>query len=172
MIAAGSVLTVTGIGVAAAPNDYETRDGWFGGTYQSEDHSSDITGGLMVVTGVVLLIAGLAARDEHAEPRMVTAYPAYVPMPMYAAPPTQTIVDAPNAQTVIVADTVIVENAPANAALMSKVANRLAIQASVTAKAGHCEAALLTARKLAEVDLDLYEKLLVTDEAIARCSTL
>ncbi len=168
-IAAGSIIAVTGVGLAAATNEMETRSGLFGGTYQSEDHSNDVLGGLLAITGAVLLLSGIAARDDEDRTQTMMIYPppvAYVP---YVAP--SVVVDAPSAQTVIYADTVIVQNAPASAALASHLANRLAMQVSTTARDGHCEAALATAKQLAEVDLDLYERLLVTDEAVARCST-
>ena len=173
MIAAGGAIALTGVAVAATPNEMETEQGWFGGTYQSEDHSNDVLGGLLAITGAVMLLAGASMRDDE-ERRMVTVYPAPVPAPVYAVAPMypapSVVVDAPNAETVIVADTVVVEHAPAAAAIASQMANRLAIQASVTARKGECTAAVLTARKLAEVDFALYERLLVTDAAVAECS--
>ena len=174
MIAAGGAIALTGVAVAATPNEMETEHGFFGGTYQSEDHSNDVLGGLLAITGAVMLLAGASMRDDE-ERRMVTVYPAPVPMPVYAVAPVYpesppVVVDAPNAETVIIADTVVVEHAPAGAAIASQMSNRLAIQASVTARKGECAAAVLTAKKLAEIDIELYERLLVTDVAVAECS--
>lgn len=176
LIAAGAVTTVVGMGVAATPGDTHTHEGWFGGTYEHESHGNEVFGGLLVVTGIVLMIAGLAARDDS-EKQTVTLYPApVVPPPMayvpgYATEAPQVVVDAPSAQTVVVANTAVVEQTtPAAVALSSRVSNRLAIQASALAREGQCEAAVITARKLAEVDFDLYERLLVADPALASCA--
>lgn len=117
-IAAGTVMAITGIAVAGVPNTTTTREDWFGGTYQDEDHSNDILGGLLAVSGAVLLLAGLSTPDES-ETRTVMMVPHYQPVyvepaPVHVepAPPQPVVVDAPSAQTVIYANTVIVENAP------------------------------------------------------------
>lgn len=60
--------------------------------------------------------------------------------------------------------------APAIVALdRSRPENRLAIQASVTAHAGHCDAARLTAQQLSEQDPRLYAELRATDRAVDDC---
>lgn len=114
-------MTVTGLALAGAPNSTETRTSIFGGTYQEENHGGDVLGGLLAITGAVLVIAGALSHDEHEThtvwvPQPYAYAPVYVP-PVVAepTPPHPVVVDAPNAQTVIFANTVIVENPPAAA---------------------------------------------------------
>jgi len=114
-IAAGTVMAVTGLAIAGTPNSSVTREDWFGDTYQDVDHSNDILGGLLAVSGAILMLAGFATSDEAPRTVMMVpqpyAYqPVYVPAPE-PAPPHPVVVDAPSAQTVIYANTVIVENA-------------------------------------------------------------
>lgn len=47
--------------------------------------------------------------------------------------------------------------------------DRLALQTSVTARAGHCEAAVMTGGRLARLDQAMYDRLVTEDEAFARC---
>lgn len=117
-IAAGTVMAVTGLAIAGASNPSVTREDWFGDTYQDVDHSNDVLGGLLAVSGAILILAGVATSDETPHTVMMVPQPyAYAPVyvppaPAEPAPPHPVVVDAPSAQTVIYANTVIVENAP------------------------------------------------------------
>ncbi len=57
----------------------------------------------------------------------------------------------------------------ANPASMARVENRLAIQASIVAHAGQCQAAKVTADRLAAVDPALFQALVSRDLDLARC---
>ena len=58
---------------------------------------------------------------------------------------------------------------PAELAILSRVENRLAIQASLAAHTGHCAAAIVTATQLAKTDPALYGELLAKDAELATC---
>jgi hypothetical protein len=60
---------------------------------------------------------------------------------------------------------------PAQAAIVGRIENRLAIQASMAAHAGHCSSAVITANKLAEIDPELHVSLLERDTELALCYT-
>ena len=105
-----------------------------------------LLGAALVLAGGGLMVAGLA-QDDKAE-----ATTAPVPPP---APPPVATAPAP-----LPAQTVIDTNRPEN---------RLALQASLSARAGLCQAAIVTAAKLAELDVERYRKLLVADPTLAAC---
>lgn len=123
ILATGAVMAGTGIVMVARPNTTTTHEGFLNAhdTWEEENHDYDIAGGILTVVGAAVLLAGAVARDAG-DRRTVTAYyapygyaPAYVPAPephVEPAPPHPVVVDAPNAQTVIFANTVIVEEAP------------------------------------------------------------
>jgi hypothetical protein len=129
-------------------------------THESTDHSPQVVGGLLLVAGAILFVAGLATHDAPAEqpPMQPVAYapPPYVrPQPML---PSERLA----AQAAEVPR-------PAQAAIVGRIENRLAIQASMAAHAGHCSSAVITANKLAELDPDLHVSLLERDTELALC---
>lgn len=117
LLATGAVMAGTGVVMAASPNTTETHTGFFNSndTWEQENHDYDIAGGMLTVVGAVVLLAGALSHDGarttttiYPEPYYV---PVYVPAPVEPMPPhPTTVINAPNAQTVIVTDTVVVES--------------------------------------------------------------
>lgn len=135
-------------------------------TTEHTDHTPQVVGGLMLIAGAALFIAGLATHDEQPAPEMqrippppppaygYAAYgasPAYVPEP---APPAPVAQPASN---------------PAASVITSRLENRLALQASMAAHAGHCSAAVVTANELAKRDPEMHVELLERDTELALC---
>jgi hypothetical protein len=158
-IALGAAMTVAGIAMVAASEAAEPE------TDSCPPSSLDCAtlggplGGLMVLQGAAsfgMLVGGLGEmasgvidlRREDARMREANAKVAVAP-PARAKRPTAS---------------------PAAAILdPARLENRLAIQASVTARAGHCEAARMTALQLSQLDVKLFERLRATDEQVAAC---
>ena len=106
-----------------------------------------VIGTSLIVLGAALLVGGMIADDgPRAEvKRVAIARPA----PPIARPMPSTV--------------------EANAALASRVENRLAIQASLVAHAGQCQAAKVTADRLAALDPPLFQALMSRDLELAQC---
>ncbi len=136
-------------------------------THEHTDHTPQVVGGLMLIAGAALFIAGLATHDEPAatETRPVPTPPPAPPVyadahagyaPGYAepAPPAPVAAPAPS---------------PAATVITSRIENRLALQASMAAHAGHCSSAVITANKLAQLDPEMHVSLLEKDTELALC---
>jgi hypothetical protein len=132
-------------------------------THQSTDHSPQVVGGLLLVAGAILFVAGLATHDTPTEQPPMQQPVAYAP-PRYVPPqpmlPSERLAAQARATEV---------PRPAQAAIVGRIENRLAIQASMAAHAGHCSSAVITANKLAELDPDLHVSLLERDTELALC---
>lgn len=110
ILATGAVMAGTGIVMVAAPNTTTTHTGFVNShdTWEEENHDYDIAGGILTVLGTAVLLAGAVARDDRDRRDVRTTYtPTYAPV----YPPT-TVIHAPNAQTVIVTDTVVEPTTP------------------------------------------------------------
>ena len=135
-------------------------------TTEHTDHTPQVVGGLMLIAGAALFIAGLATHDEPAAaerrplapPPPAYAYGGYAPG--YAAEPAP---PAPVAQPTQPAQS------PAATVITSRIENRLALQASMAAHAGHCSSAVITANKLAQLDPEMHVSLLEKDTELALC---
>ncbi len=103
----------------------------------------------MVAAGIALMVAGVVMSndDPPAEPKPVAIVR---PMQQVATPAPPTTLAA-------------------NAAINSRVENRLAIQASLVAHSGQCAAAKVTANRLAAIDPPLFQALISRDIDLARC---
>jgi hypothetical protein len=137
-------------------------------THEHTDHTPQVVGGLMLIAGAALFSAGLATHDAPAAeltpvppaapPPPVYAYggyaPGYVAEPAPPAPVARPGQPAPN---------------PAATVITSRIENRLAIQASTAAHAGHCSSAVITANKLAQLDPEMHVSLLEKDTELALC---
>jgi hypothetical protein len=179
-IAAGAATMIVGGMFAATPGETTTHhpecnpspcpgavDALF--THDTTDHTPQIVGGLMLVTGAVLLIAGLATQDRPAEQAsmpMPVQPVAYAPSPQRILLPSERLALQAQAQPQPVA-----VPQPAQAVIVGRIENRLAIQASMAAHAGHCSSAVITANKLAELDPELHVSLLERDTELALCYT-
>lgn len=135
-------------------------------TTESTDRTPQIVGGLMLVTGAILVIAGLATHDTPAEqPRVHAPLQPYGYAQASYAPPQQPML--PSERLAAQAQTAVPR--PAQAVIIGRIENRLAIQASTAAHAGHCRSAVVTANKLAELDPELHVSLLEKDTELALC---
>lgn len=142
-------------------------------TTESTDHTPQVIGGLMLVTGLILVVAGLATQDKPAEqpPVTIPVQPyAYGPQPPYAQP---SYAYTPQPQPMLPSERLAAQTVdaprPAQAVIVGRIENRLAIQASMAAHAGHCSSAVVTANKLAELDPELHVSLLEKDTELALC---
>jgi hypothetical protein len=175
-IAAGAATMMVGGMFAATPGETTTHhptcnpspcpgavDALF--THDTTDPTPQIVGGLMLVTGAVLLIAGLVTHD--APERQAPMQPAMQPV-AYAPPPPQPMLPSERLAMQAQAEATAVPR-PAQAAIVGRIENRLAIQASMAAHAGHCSSAVITANKLAELDAELHVSLLERDTELALC---
>lgn len=165
-MAVGGIAVVSGVIMAAqpvettwticAPGECETLSDAFL-TSKKEDRTLQDTGVMLAITGLVLAIHGAVTmgREDREEARnaelarqqaeldaRISARRAAAAKPKAPPPPPPSL------------------------------GTRLAMQASLIAKTGNCSSALATARRLAEIDADAYAQLLLTDEAVARCSNL
>jgi hypothetical protein len=105
-----------------------------------------MAGVALVALGAVLVFVGIGSlAHEHDDDK---------PAPAAPPPPPVVTAGAPS---------------PAIVALRAREPNRLAIQASITARAGQCTAAIATAARLAALDPELYRQLLAADANLATC---
>jgi hypothetical protein len=166
IVAGAGSLVLGGLSLAAgAPNDNCTGSdpcGFTTGLFDSVDDDIDEgqrgLGAAMMVGGAVLVLVGLVAEGNRTED---------------APAPASALVFAP-AQRIVGAPGTIVERTatPAEMALRSRLENRLAIQASFTARRGDCVAAVATSVRLAEVDPAMHAELVRTDADLAHCLEL
>ncbi len=120
-------------------------------------------GKVLLATGAVLVLIGLVAEANHTEstpPSAVTFAPA------------QRVIGAPGAVTVGAGPVVERSATPAEMAIRSRIENRLAIQASLTARRGDCRGAVATSVRLAEIDPAMHAELVRTDADLAHCIAL
>lgn len=104
----------------------------------------------LIAVGGGLLISATASRNAEPAPTPIarvedSAPTKFIPVPV-GGPPT-----------------------PAELAIRSRLENRLAIQASVSARAGQCSAAVMTANQLAGRDHEMFATLVASDADLARC---
>lgn len=120
-------------------------------------------GAALMIGGAALVIIGLVAEGNRSKDDAPAATSALT----FA--PAQRVVGAPG-----MLDAPMVERtaSPAEMALRSRLENRLAIQASFTARRGDCVAAVATSVRLAEVDPAMHAELVRTDADLAHCLEL
>jgi len=164
-LAMGGAAVVTGVILAAqpvettwticAPGECETiSDAWY--TSKKEDSTLRDTGVMLLVTGLVLALHGLASipKEDRAEEFRAEAARHEAEREARRVAAARRLPPPPKAPP----------------APPPSVESRLAMQASLIAKTGNCDGARATAQRLAEIDADAYAHLLLTDEAVARCS--
>lgn len=123
-------------------------------------------GGALMIGGAALVIVGLIASrssDDVEQPAPASAL---------AFAPAQRIVGAPGASVGATDPNVERTASPAEMALRSRIENRLALQASFSARRGDCVAAVASSVRLAEVDPAMHAELVRTDADLANCLAL
>lgn len=136
-------------------------------TTEHTDHTPQVVGGLMLIAGAALFIAGLATHDEPPAPEMRRMPPpppptAYGYAPFAASPP-------PGPEPAPPGPVAHPMPSPAATVITSRIENRLALQASMAAHAGHCSSAVVTANELARRDPEMHVALLERDTELALC---
>jgi hypothetical protein len=142
-------------------------DTFFDGVSDDLDHGMRTVGTGLLVTGAVLVVAGLVANAQHSEvdTTPVATTNERVTVGVTFAPPG--LVVGPGG--VLTPDVTESSATPAELALRSKIENRLAIQASSSARRGDCVASAATTTHLAQVDATMHAELLRTDRNVVDC---
>jgi hypothetical protein len=118
-------------------------------------------GAALLVGGALLLAVGFAAENNRADEPLPTSAVVFAP--------AQRVTGAPGAIMVSEGPAIESTATPAELAIRSRVENRLAIQASLTARRGDCRAAVATSVRLAELDPAMHAELVRTDSHLAYC---
>lgn len=156
VIAGGVIATSAVVVVAHAGDGEECNHSW---TSECNPIDNTVDGAVsaviamgLVVLGGGLVLSGLKDAEEEQdaqreqESHIVETRPATTPAPSsYAA------------------------DVPASAVILDRVENRLAVQASLIARAGNCSSAIATGNELAKRDPDLFAKLLAADVDLKTC---